>query len=129
MRALVTTRSGGVSNGPWGVPPAGDGGLNLGVLSGDAPEAVRENRARLRAVLCAEPRWLKQVHGATVVRADDVVAPVEADASHTSSPGVVAAALHRPATHLLHRAEDVRRHRFLVDLGLLPPNEDAAGVD
>ena len=93
VRALITTRPGGVSKGPWGVPPAGEGGLNLGFLSGDAPEAVRENRARLRAVLCAEPRWLKQVHGAAVVRADDVVAPVEADASHTVTPGVIAAVM------------------------------------
>jgi hypothetical protein len=93
VRALITTRPGGVSTGPWGAPPRGSGGLNLGFLSGDAPEAVRENRARLRAVLGAEPRWLKQVHGATVVRADDVVAPVEADASYTSSPGVVAAVM------------------------------------
>jgi polyphenol oxidase len=90
VRAVITTRAGGVSQGPWGGPPQGEGGLNLGLLSGDAPEAVRENRARLRSVLCGEPRWLKQVHGATVVCADDVVAPVEADASHTSTPGVVA---------------------------------------
>ena len=90
VRALITTRAGGVSNGPWGVPPQGEGGLNLGFLSGDVPDAVRENRARLHSALPAEPRWLKQVHGATVVCADGVAAPVEADASHTSTPGVVA---------------------------------------
>lgn len=90
VRSLITTRSGGVSGGPWGVPPEGEGGLNLGLHTGDAQQAVRENRALLRACLPAEPRWLKQVHGATVVRADDVEAPVEADASFTSTPGVVA---------------------------------------
>lgn len=90
VRALITTRVGGVSKGPWGVPPQGEGGLNLGFLSGDAPDAVRGNRARLRSALPAEPRWLKQVHGATVVRADSVVEPVEADAAHTSTHSVVA---------------------------------------
>lgn len=90
VRSLITTRYGGVSRGSWGVPPEGVGGLNLGFQTGDAPEAVRENRALLRACLPAEPRWLKQVHGATVVRADDLEAPVAADASFTSTPGVVA---------------------------------------
>jgi hypothetical protein len=89
VRALITTRAGGVSTGPWGVPPSGTGGMNLGFMAGDAAAAVRDNRARLRAALPSEPRWLKQVHGATVVRADDVDAPPEADASYTLTPGVV----------------------------------------
>ena len=89
VRALITTRPGGVSTGPWGVPPFGTGGLNLGFLGGDAADAVGENRRRLRVALPSEPRWLKQVHGATVVRADDVDAPPEADASYTLTPGVV----------------------------------------
>ena len=93
VRALITTRPGGVSKGPWGVPPGGDGGLNLGFLSGDAPESVRENRTRLRGSLPAEPRWLKQVHGAAVVRADRVEPPAEADAGYTALPGVVAAVM------------------------------------
>ena len=93
VRALITTRHGGVSRGAWGVPPEGADGMNLGFLSGDAPEAVRENRARLREALPAEPRWLKQVHGAAVVRADAVSAPVEADAAFTTSAGVVAAVM------------------------------------
>ena len=93
VRALITTRAGGVSTGPWGVPPSGTGGMNVGLLAGDAPDAVRENRARLRAALPSEPRWLKQVHGPTVVRADDVTAPPEADAAFTTTPGVVAAVM------------------------------------
>jgi YfiH family protein len=90
VRALITTREGGVSTGPWGVPPSGTGGMNLGMLAGDSPDAVRANRARLRSVLPSEPRWLKQVHGPTVVRADDVSDPPEADAAFTATPGVVA---------------------------------------
>lgn len=93
VRALITTRAGGVSTGPWGVPPSGAGGMNLGLQSGDAPDVVRANRARLRAALPSEPRWLKQVHGATVVRADDVDETTEADASITATPGVVATVL------------------------------------
>jgi YfiH family protein len=93
VRALITTRAGGVSTGPWGVPPSATGGMNLGLMSGDAATAVRDNRARLRAVLPSEPRWLKQVHGPAVVRADDVNAPLEADASYTVTPGVVAAVM------------------------------------
>ena len=60
VKAFVTTRAGGVSAPPYDT-------LNLGLSTGDDPNAVAENRRRLRAVLPAEPRWLKQVHGARVV--------------------------------------------------------------
>jgi YfiH family protein len=90
VKALITTRPGGVSTGPYGVPPLERGGMNLGFGSGDRPEMVRENRARLRQVLPSEPRWLKQVHGAGVVSAEGVAGPVEADASIATDAGVVA---------------------------------------
>ena len=51
--------------------------------------ATPEARARLRALLPAEPRWLHQVHGATVVHADTVVRPPKADASFTRGRGTV----------------------------------------
>lgn len=82
VRALVTTRSGGVSIGPHA-------SLNLGIAVNDDPKAVAENRARVRAHLPEEPRWLKQVHGAAVVAGESVSALVEADASVTRTPGVV----------------------------------------
>ncbi len=82
MRALVTTRHGGVSGGPYR-------SLNLGTRVGDDPAHVAENRARVRAHLPAEPRWLAQVHGARVVPADSVRQPVEADAAYTREPEVV----------------------------------------
>ena len=92
VRALMTTRAGGVSAGPYGA--GADGGLNLGLGCGDARDAVIENRARLRALLPAEPAWLKQVHGVRVVDAGEVgEAVVEADASFTSACGVVCAVL------------------------------------
>ena len=46
--------------------------LNLGDHVGDAPEAVAENRRRLRSAagLPAEPSWLAQVHGGQVADLD-----------------------------------------------------------
>jgi hypothetical protein len=67
--------------------------MNLGYGSQDSVAAITENRARLRAVLPAEPRWLAQVHGATVVDAASVGDPVHADAAWTVERGVVAAVL------------------------------------
>jgi YfiH family protein len=72
VRALSTTRAGGVSLPPFGAwaggrdGEAGPGGLNLGNHVGDDADRVAQNRARLRAWLPAEPHWLEQVHGCTV---------------------------------------------------------------
>jgi hypothetical protein len=65
VRALSTWRVGGVSAGHYA-------SLNLGDHVGDAPQAVAENRRRLRvaASLPAEPRWLRQVHGIAVADLD-----------------------------------------------------------
>jgi hypothetical protein len=93
VRALITTRAGGVSRGPWGVPPDGAGGMNLGYGSGDDPAAVAVNRARLRELLPEEPRWLAQAHGARVVDAESVAAPPVADASTALARNVVCAVL------------------------------------
>lgn len=84
--ALMTTRHGGVSVGPFQ-------SLNLRDGIGDDPQAVRQNKALLRAAIGAQPVFLNQVHGARVVRlveADGVPdEPVhEADASVTTEPGV-----------------------------------------
>lgn len=91
--ALITTRAGGFSAAPYGRAPGHGGGLNLGLGSGDDRASVLANRARLREVLPAEPRWLRQVHGATVVDAATVSGPVEADASFTDATAVVAAVM------------------------------------
>lgn len=84
VRALITTRNGGVSRGPCA-------SFNLGLRTGDDPQAVAANRALLRELLPQEPRWLKQVHGARVVAADSITAPSEADASVARVPGTVCA--------------------------------------
>ncbi|PRG31249.1 peptidoglycan editing factor PgeF [Burkholderia multivorans] len=100
VRALITTRDGGVSEGPYGRWQDGaalPGGMNLGLHTGDDPAHVAQNRARLLA-LTGQPRaaWLEQVHGAQIVRADEVIAsagngatPVQADASVTDRAGAV----------------------------------------
>ncbi len=86
VRALVTTRSGGVSVAPWD-------SFNLGDHVGDDPAAVAENRRRLREHLPGEPVWLKQVHGATCIDAQSAPTTNEADAACTRSAGVVCAVL------------------------------------
>lgn len=93
VAALSTTRRGGVSAAPYD-DAAGGGGLNLGTHVADAPQSVAANRARLRALLPAEPVWLRQVHGVRVIDAASALAvaePPEADASISTRPGVVCA--------------------------------------
>lgn len=86
VRAVSTTRHGGVSAAPYD-------SLNLGDHVGDDPAAVTENRARLaRALeLPTPPVWLRQVHGTQVIAA--AAGGCEADAAHTQQAGVVCAVL------------------------------------
>ena len=86
VRALITTRAGGVSRGAYA-------GLNLGLNSGDEAGAVARNRATLRQWLPAEPLWLRQVHGTTVVETDSVEGIPEADAAIARRPQRVCAVL------------------------------------
>lgn len=90
VKTLVTTRAGGVS-----IPPYAS--LNLGDHVGDDPASVMQNRTILRAALPAEPVWLRQVHGVTVLDADsDITANIaanQADASLTRRANRVCAIL------------------------------------
>jgi YfiH family protein len=86
VRALVTTRNGGVSTGCYA-------SFNLGVRTDDDPRAVAANRALLRGFLPQEPTWLKQLHGARVVDADAPGDPPDADASIARRVGTVCAIL------------------------------------
>jgi YfiH family protein len=69
----------------------------LGGHVGDSPEAVAENRRQLKAAagLPAEPAWLAQVHGTTVVGLETSAAGPwgPADASFSRQPGRVCAIL------------------------------------
>jgi YfiH family protein len=93
--ALATTRHGGVSRAPFD-DGQGGGGLNLGLHVQDDPDAVRENRARLQALLPGRPAWIAQVHGKGVVDAALVQPGAKVavgDASTTVQVGVVCAIL------------------------------------
>lgn len=90
VRYFTSTRHGGVSQAPYD-------SNNLGLHVKDDPQAVWENRKRLRALLPGDPVWLDQVHGTSVLDADadrvgtDVAGPF--DASMTMTPGRVLAIL------------------------------------
>ena len=82
VRALQTTRNGGVSNAPYD-------SLNLGSHVGDAPLAVARNRMLLEPLLPSEPVWLKQAHGTVVADAAQADCWPEADACVSSHAGAV----------------------------------------
>jgi len=81
--ALMSTRAGGVSAGPWAA-------LNLGEAVGDAARAVAENRRRFEMALGSPAVYLRQVHGAHVLRlhAGRPVAAEPADAAITTDSGL-----------------------------------------
>lgn len=83
VHSVVTTRSGGVSLGPYGA-------FNLALHVGDDPMQVARNREQLRQVLQLpqEPGWLQQVHGTRVVELPSTELLPEADASVCRVPGL-----------------------------------------
>jgi len=86
VRALITTRSGGVSTGKFA-------SLNLSMRVGDDPQCVASNRAILRACLPAEPAWVKQVHGTAVIEAARAAPDAEADGVVAHHTGMVCAVM------------------------------------
>lgn len=88
VRALTTVRSGGVS-----LPPFAS--FNLADHVGDDPVAVARNRELLRESLNlpAEPAWLVQVHGTSVVDAARAAPGTRADGSFAERAGIVCAVL------------------------------------
>ena len=89
VRSLLTTRHGGVSQGRYA-------SLNLGDHVGDDTRAVVENRARLAGRLPASPKWLQQVHSATVLDVSTIsraLPPPEADAVFARQSNKVCAVL------------------------------------
>ena len=88
VKAVTTTRAGGLSEGRFA-------SMNLGDGVGDDPGCVRENRRRVRSALSLprEPLWLKQVHGNQVCDANISKNLPTADGSCSRQPGVVCAIL------------------------------------
>jgi len=100
VRALATTRLGGLSNGPYA-------GLNLGQHVGDAPETVAANRGLLRAALPAEPAWLEQVHGIDVAEVGPAGPSVQrADAAVSRQAGVVCTVMTADCLPVLFARDD-----------------------
>lgn len=112
VHGLTTLRHGlGVSKVPFDTFNMG----NCTAAEGDDPAAVARNRELLveHALLPSIPRWLKQVHGAAVVRFGASPTPSgvgvglpEADASVTDEPGVVLAILTADCLPVLFCADD-----------------------
>jgi YfiH family protein len=89
VRHAFFTRQGGVSQGIYE-------SLNLGLGSGDDPQAVLENRARAAAHFGADGIVTAyQIHSATALVADGPwpAGPPQADAVVSATPGVVCGAL------------------------------------
>ena len=75
VRALVTTRQGGVSEGVFS-------SLNVGAHVGDVAEHVAENRARVQSAVSVPLAYLNQTHSPDVVQAaESVSSALDADAS------------------------------------------------
>lgn len=131
VRALVTTRRGGVS-----LPPFDS--FNLAMHVGDDPGIVLQNRAMLRAILPAEPVWLEQVHGVEVIDADIArfrLRTPKADASVARLPGTVCAVMTADCLPVLFCSADglvvAAAHagwRGLVD-GVLEATIRAMGIE
>lgn len=79
VKALSTTRQGGVSNAPYA-------SFNLGLHVGDDEKNVTANRATLTDLLPRQAVWLNQIHSAEVVVVDkdfDCANVLDADALYT----------------------------------------------
>lgn len=82
VKALQTTRHGGVSTGVYA-------SLNLGDHVKDNPQHVAANRQLLSAYMPSEPVWLNQVHGVRVIDAALSSCLESADASFSNRKQVV----------------------------------------
>ncbi len=104
VRALTTLRGpAGHSQGPFA-------SLDLGLRNGDDPGVVQANRALLREGLGlpSPPRWLRQVHGTTVVREPAAGMEPEADAAVSCTPGTVLAILTADCLPMVLASQDGR---------------------
>lgn len=82
VRAVCTTRQGGVSRPPYD-------SLNLGDHVGDQPAAVARNRAVVAQAVGARPVFMQQVHGSGVVRlGPDTPDGIQADGCVGTGPGL-----------------------------------------
>ena len=104
VQAFATLR------GPAGVSTAPFDSFNLGARCGDQVDDVARNRGALieHFGLPADPLWLRQVHGTTVVSCNDATraGEPEADAAVAMKPGVVLAILTADCLPVLFCSDD-----------------------
>jgi hypothetical protein len=82
VRAICTTRAGGVSLAPYD-------SMNLGALVGDAPQSVAANVQHLAQALGSRPVMLKQVHGTRLLALEAQTPDYQdADGSYTGQHGL-----------------------------------------
>lgn len=108
VRALVTTRTSGFSEGVYG-DAQGCSGLNLGDHVGDAPEAVARNRAYLNQFLPQPVIFLSQIHSTIVRDAAELRASTvacEADACVADVAQAVCAVLTADCLPVLFASDD-----------------------
>lgn len=89
VRALITTRSGGVSEGAFSH-------FNLATHVGDCIEHVNNNREHLYKVIEEKVQWLQQVHSTDIVELHDRspgAKPIVADGAFSTSKHCVCAVL------------------------------------
>lgn len=90
VKALFTTRKGGVSSGAGNLYTS----MNLGIHVNDNPEDVAQNRRLLRRHLPHEPKWLQQVHGTRPVQIERIAEAVpQADAAYSRQQHAVCAVM------------------------------------
>lgn len=84
VKAVSTTRLGGVSRGPYE-------SFNLGGFCGDDAADVEHNRKHLLSELAlpAPPKWLQQVHGVDILCADTQSIDSPADGIYSDKAGAV----------------------------------------
>lgn len=100
VRAVCTTRAGGVSRSPYD-------SLNLGSHVADEPAAVAENRAIFSAAIQARPVFLKQVHRFDIAQlAADSPDDMQADGCVTAASGVACTIMVADCLPVLFAAAD-----------------------
>jgi polyphenol oxidase len=102
VRAVCTTREGGVSRPPYD-------SLNLGDHVGDDPAAVARNRSVFAQALGARPVYLRQVHGLQAVQLSaEPAQAIEADACVTTMPRLACTIMVADCLPLLLTTDDGR---------------------
>jgi len=100
VRAVFTTRAGGVSAVPYD-------SMNLGDHVGDRPATVAANRALLRQVTGSRAIFLRQVHGKEVLTLDGATDDgLQADACVTKEAGVACTIMVADCLPVLLASED-----------------------